>query len=83
MRRYLSNQCAKGVALAIAATTFSPVVFSQSESAVLEEVLAGAFLGGNRYEDVWREVRPVAVSCHAARFFYLALGPEMPPVSQR
>ena len=42
MRRYLSNQCASGVALAIAATSFSPVALSQTESAVLEEVLVTA-----------------------------------------
>ena len=42
MRRYLSNQCASGVALAIAATSFSPVALSETESAVLEEVLVTA-----------------------------------------
>ena len=48
MRRYLSNQCASGVALAIAATSFSPVALSQTESAVLEEVLVTAVKERNR-----------------------------------
>ena len=42
MRRYLSNQCALGVALSIAATSFSPTTFSQTESALLEEVVVTA-----------------------------------------
>ena len=42
MRRYLVNPCAAGVALAIATTAFAPTALSQSETAMLEEVVVTA-----------------------------------------
>jgi hypothetical protein len=58
--------------------TFIPSRHSQAifQGWIGEKILLE--VSGDHFTD-----RPVAVSCHAARFFYLALGSEMPPVPPR